>query len=162
ITQAGEAKAPDALADRAAGIVERVSPGLAAADRAYGFLNDNQLVRHIEETDSSKTRWDALSRLPAVVFWYRSSPRALVATTYRSNGTVGLEDPRFIISGMTRVQLDGRGRLIQYEQVPPQRDEAAPVAAEPDFSPLLEMAGADPGHLQPAAPVWNPLVACDR
>ena len=162
INRAGEIKPPDALADRAAEIARTIAPDLVVADRARGFLPYEALVRNIERTDSSPTRWDKLSRYPAVLFWYRSSPRAMTADQYRSQGVISTSDPALDVSGMTSIQLDGRGRLISYELVPPQRDDTPAADAEPDWSFLLSAAGVDVARLNPVTPAWNPLVACDR
>ena len=66
-------------------------------------------------------------RAPAVGLWYRSSPRFLVP--YSDGMQVSTTDPPLRIAGMTYVDVDAKGALLDFQAVPPQRTPG--VAATP-------------------------------
>jgi hypothetical protein len=157
-------KPPEALADRAREILQSVGYSEPPVDTAMGFYEGNEFLRYIAEHDKSKTRWDHLET-GAFVFWYRGSPRPLVAYSFVSNGpmpeSVWTDDPALDVSGMTLVQLNPRGRLTQLIAVPPQVEKPAGAASSPDWAPLFTAAGLDMSKWPPAQPMWTPPVDSD-
>ena len=76
-------------------------------------------------------------------------------------GQVWPDDPPPIMSGMSTVELDHRGRLTYFETIPPQRQDSPIHAAAVDWAPLFALAGLDAAKLTPAEPLWNWLAGSD-
>ncbi len=149
-------KSPEILEDRAGGIAKKLGYTVPPTDTAYGFTYDASYLRYIRDNDSSPARWDKLATgQPAVIyFWYRQSPRYLEPYDEES---VKPNDPPQVISGMTSMRLDTRGRLLFFDGVPPQTDDAQGASgAHPDWSPLFTEAGLDLARFKPTEPRWTP------
>ena len=58
--------------------------------------------------------------------------------------------------------VDGEGRLLQFEAVPPQVDEADEAYSHFDWTELLVRAGIDVDTFTEVEPKWNPLAADAR
>ena len=97
-----------------------------------------------------------------ILFWYRTSPRNLLAHHWPNDGIVTSDDPDLNVSGMVEVELDPQGRLVSFAAVPPQVDESPPSSKTLDGNALLTAAGLDPARFQPAEPHWTPLAICDQ
>ena len=71
---------PQALTERAHTVLRNLGYADPAADEAVGYTTDIDYLQYIDEHDRSPTRWRALatSQPPALLFWYRQSPRPLV------------------------------------------------------------------------------------
>ncbi len=152
-------KPPDALADRARQILQSVGYPGPPVDTATGFYEGNEFLRYVREHDKSKARWDNLET-GAIVFWYRSSPRPMATRlTFSSapvDGSVWTDDPPLDVSGMTLLQLNPRGALMQLIVVPPQVEDKASASAAPDWTPLFSAAGLDPSKWTASQPAWTP------
>ena len=63
---------------------------------------------------------------------------------------------------MTTTTLDTRGRLVEFDAVPRQRDpdEKTPAPA-PDWRPLFQLAELSETAFAPAAPAWTPRTYAD-
>jgi serine/threonine-protein kinase len=78
-----------------------------------------------------------------------------------SSGRVTFNDPPLDISGMVRIFLDPQGRLILFQAVPPQLDDAAP--AQPmDWKKLFDAAGLDPSRWTEASSQEIPPFSFDE
>src|SRR5439155_19715928 len=99
--------------------------------------------------------WDALSSgsPPAVVFWYRTSPRAM--TPESLDYTIDAEDPPLSVTDMRLVVLDTRGRLQQFRSVPPQKD-LPPLGDSPNWDALFNAAGLSMSAFSEVSPAWTP------
>jgi serine/threonine-protein kinase len=138
-------KSPEALRERASAIVNRLGYTDPPAARAYGFNTSVDYFRYVLDHDSSPTRWNQLStgRPAALYFWYRQSPRYL-APVSQYNFRATPDDPPLIVSGMVNVSLDTLGRLIKFEAVPPQVDQAeVPSTASNVQSPVSTLSGSE-------------------
>ncbi len=155
-------KPPDALVDRAKEIIKTVGYADRPADSAYGWLANRQYLRYLREKDTSLRRRERLAKgqPPAIIFWYRQSPRLLVPENMR--GEVEYEEPPTNISGMANVRIDAEGRLVGFRAVPPQYDAAKGPWRDPDWSLLFAEAGLDITAFTPAEPAWTPPVGFDR
>src|SRR5207302_2595422 len=126
-----------------------------------------QYAKYARENDKPVPNWNELlkKRPPMLRFWYRSSPRPMVATGYRDSsltpGIVTEDDPPFTTSGMIFVFLDLDGRLISFETIPAQREDKPGAATPVDWSLLFAAAGLDLKALTPAEPIWNSLASSD-
>jgi serine/threonine-protein kinase len=157
---------PEVMAQQAQDLLERFCHTDPPADRAWHYEYDDGYLRHVRDTDPSPGRWDGLkTKQPtAVVFFYRQSPRQLLAFPSAERG----EDPTFItalnpppvVPGMAGVELDGQGRLLSLYVIPPEHDTTAP-APPPDWANLFTAAGLDIAEFRPADPEWNSLAGAD-
>jgi serine/threonine-protein kinase len=78
---------------------------------------------------------------------------------------VDLGDPPGTISGMRTVLIDGQGRLLEFQAVPPQvpGDPGADAPRDgPDWAPLFAAADLPMGRFTPVAPEWTPRAYADR
>ncbi len=165
-------KPPDALVDRAKEIVRKLGYPEEPADTAQGFHAAGEYLGFLEQRDATASRWKALATgWPAVHFWYRQSPRDLVAWNFFGSefpagllipGLVGPEDPPLGESGMVSLETSAGGNLFSFQAVPPQVDPSPAPTGEPDWAPLFAAAGLDPARFKPVTPTWNPLAASDR
>ena len=129
---------PDALVARAQEIATRSGYAAKPFDRAWGF-QATDYVDYVRNGSRSATRWRDMEagRPPAMTFWYRSSPRWMAPVDVSISDRVESFDPPRNVSGMILVVLDTKGRLLEFEAVPPQTEPNGPVEP-PDwgrFSP---------------------------
>ncbi len=134
----------------------------APADTAFGFSVPPDYPAW-EQSTSSEPRW--WSRLaagspPALVFWYRTSPRTMTPTRPAAN--VSPTDPPPEVSGMRTVITDTRGRLVEFHAAPPQFDPSSSPAAAPDWKTLFVAAGLDMAAFRPVPPEWTPRDFADE
>src|SRR5688500_3150964 len=149
-------KKPDVLADRSRELLAIAGYTQPPTDVAYnrGWNND-----YFESDRGRREILDAVRPSP-VVFYYRESPRELVAEMDERRVTP--YDPPLTVSGMANVEIDANGRLIRFAIVPP---EAADPLAEPktvDWMRFVAEAGIDQGTLRPVAPRWRVPVDSDQ
>ncbi len=149
-----------------AALVERARDLLASLDRdpgvdaAWSFVRDRSYLADVEE-DPSPDRWERASEGPFApyFFYYRESPSPLVAAN--TDAMVGRDDPPLSLSGMTEVVMSPRGRLIGFAAVPPQLETETGPWDDPDWAPLFEEAGLEPGQLRRVTPRWAAPVDSD-
>ena len=157
---------PEVLASRAREILRELGYTQDYADEAYSFNADEGYLSYIREHDNSPGRWNTLkTRGPAsIFFWYRRSPREMrVLDSTASLGASDLtpSDPPMNVSGMAEVFLDPQGRLLYFEEIPPQKQEGAERNAPPDWSRLFSAAGLDKAAYASTEPQWTPLGFAD-
>jgi serine/threonine-protein kinase len=153
---------PEVLSAHARQMIQAFGYTDAPRDSAWGFLADDGYLKQIRTKDHSPTRWQVLRKdEPAAEnFWYRQSPRELRAFGPSGNllwGRIQVSDPPQEVSGMTFVQMSPAGKLLLFEAVPPQKDEATTPAPAPDWGPLFAAAALNPANFQPTHPEWFPL-----
>jgi serine/threonine-protein kinase len=167
----GLEEAPEVLTQKAREIIARLGYEGRPADSDSGLEYDGDFQDYVEKNDKPP-QWNAvLAARPSLLqFWYRQSPDALVASDFRDNlltpGIVTKSDPPTVLSGMINLTLDPQGRLVFFQAIPPQRQEAHKEAGVPssvpfDWNILFAAAGLDPSKLQPAQPTWTSLAASD-
>jgi predicted Ser/Thr protein kinase len=150
-------KSPEVLAERAASIVQKLGYQNTATDVDYGFEQNNG--KYYGYPDDAPNRWERLrSGQPALIsFWHRASPRYLEPLQYES---VSSADPPMDVAGMTRVILDTRGRLLEFQAVQPQvKDNAAAGAV--DWAAVFSEAGLNIGNYRQTEAKWMPPVFAD-
>jgi serine/threonine-protein kinase len=154
-------KAPAALEDRAHELLARIGNAAPAADSDAGLRLDEDYFDDVLKRDHSATRWDGMRTgvPPALQFWYRQSPRPLVAT--RSIGHTQTDDPPLAVTGMAGVSYDLTGRLVEFYAVPPQLESPGAAPPEPDWAGLFAAARLDLSHLRPVEPRWTPPFYAD-
>ncbi|HYP27224.1 MAG TPA: serine/threonine-protein kinase [Blastocatellia bacterium] len=158
--RAGLKKSPDALAERAGNIINRLGYTESPVDTAHGFSIDEGYGIYAQGREVPSVRWDRIdSGQPlSIFFWYRQSPRYLETL---SGGKVSVTDPPMAVSNMATALLDPRGRLIQFEAVPPQIEESPGQPAAPDWSALFAEAGLDMSRFVAVDSKWVPPMAHD-
>ena len=155
-------KSPEVLEDRAQDFLRRIGYADSPADSTHWFLMDSDYLRYGAQHIPSTRRFNELRNLePAPMdFWYRSSPKPLVALD--PSGTITGSDPPYDISGMTTLEMDAHGHLLQLLVVPPQVDNSQSSSAEPDWSLSFAEAGLDLSRFSLAGPKWLPPVPFDK
>jgi serine/threonine protein kinase len=159
-------QSPEVLEAKAREIISRVGYPEKPADSVYGIDYDNDFSDYAEQNKKDKSWDDILAERPSIFqFWYRQSPQAIVAQGYRDTmvvpGIPDQSDPPSTFSGMINVELDHKGRLTKFSEVPPQKFDMPAQTSAPDWSVLFAAAEIDPATLYPAQPQWNPLAAAD-
>jgi serine/threonine-protein kinase len=158
---------PEVLVHRAQEVITRLGYNGPVIDSAYGFFTDEDFGNFVQEHDKPRPNWDkVLSERPSGLrFWYRSSPRPLIATDFTDTsltpGMVTRNDPPLTSSGMAEVLLDPQGRLSYFEAIPPEREDKSEGVKPVDWGPLFAAANLDPAQLGPADPLWNSLASSD-
>jgi predicted Ser/Thr protein kinase len=157
-------RSPEALAEQARAVLARVGYPGAPVDTAYGFETDVDYLRYVRTRDRSRTRWNQ-SNPSFFRFWHRTSPQPLESwrfvVRYGNLSRVDRQDPPLDIGGMTLVQLDPSGRLIELVVVPSVLVEAAPPTSPLDWAAILEVGGYDPAAWTPVGPQHTPPFYAD-
>ena len=154
---------PDVLVEKSRELARALGYTAKPAGTAHGFGYDRDYLQYVEKIDKSATRWQHRlgdSQPPAIVFWYRESPRPLQPEAFGIS-SVSPDDPAPTVSGMILVSLDPQGRLLEFDAVPPQVDKSSGEAPPPDWNRLFEAAGLDISRFSPAMPQWTPLGMAD-
>ncbi len=148
-------KPTDVLADRAEQMVAAFGYTDAPLDRARGFVAPPDPVRWAAAQRAADW-WPTLRSdvPPALVFWYRTSPRDLVPDT--PAGPVTASDPPLVATGERLLLLDTRGRLQEFHEVPPQLESEMTPMGAPNWRALFDAAGLDIAAFSPATPQWTP------
>jgi predicted Ser/Thr protein kinase len=160
---------PEVLTQKAREIVARLGYPERPLDTAADLQYDSDLQDYLETKSKEKPRPDwpmLLSGRPSLLrFWYRQSPDTLFADQFRDQslnpGIVTKDDPPPTLSGMINLDLDPQGRLIYFQAIPPQKDDAAAQPPQFDWNVLFSAAGLDPAKFQETEPAWNSLASSD-
>ena len=159
-------RSPQALTERAHTVLRDLGFADPPADETVGYATDIDYLRFIDEHDRSPTRWQALAgaQPPALLFWYRQSPRPLVPIG--GANFVTRTNPPASRSGMVSLTLDRTGRLVSLLAVPRQIETSpdtslgsAPRAV--DWTPVFAEAGLPIARFSAVAPTWIPPVFAD-
>ena len=121
--------ARDVLADRAEQMLRKLGYTEPIADRALGLSINRDYLRWAERTARTTGGASVRSGRPSpITFWYRTSPKELVAVNMFS-GRVESDDPPMTGAGMHQITLDGNGRVIELRSVPPETARRPAAAA---------------------------------
>ena len=129
-----------------------VSHGLAVPRAYHTYQKRLYWEGRLEEARNRQ----AARRSPAILFWYRQSPKPLVPLGL----CVTTDDPPRQIPGEAYLELDSQGRLYRLEIVPRVRSDQG-TARPPDWAPLFTASGLDLSQFTPDAPVAIPPVYAD-
>jgi predicted Ser/Thr protein kinase len=155
-------KPPEALAEKAREIAQRLGYSDRGASNADGFnyrlANLRYLLGHFRDRAG---QFLAVSRPPVIAFWYRSSPRSLAPREMSDVLRVSPSDPPLDVPGMLYIRLDTEGRLAGFTAVPPERDGSKGPWPAPDWNALFSAAGLDVARFAAAEPEWTPPVMAD-
>ncbi|MCX6553013.1 MAG: hypothetical protein NTY02_18765, partial [Acidobacteria bacterium] len=155
---------PDVLESKAQDVLRRFGYTDTPDDTARGFSWNQDYIQWATQNISGRNRWDAVrrGREPGVVFWYRASPRQIMAQNSFSDGLAGgrvsMDDPPFQRVNEQRVWLTSTGHLLRFEAVPPEMEPPPAAPAPPvDWRVAFEYAGLDQKWFSPVEPTWAPL-----
>jgi serine/threonine-protein kinase len=154
-------KSPDALFDRASTVAQKLGYAPTAADTAFWWDRQYDLLRYRADHIPSPKRVRELATVEPHPwwFWYRQSPRPMVATNI--DQVVRRDNPPLEISGMVGLAVDARGNLVRFRAVPPQIDESKGSSPAPDWDALFHEAGLDPRRFVLSGPKWLPPTFSD-
>lgn len=155
---------PDVLAHKARDFANQFGYTAKPVDTGSGMHYSADYLRDLNRNGKSVS---TLSHLAAgqpapILFWYRTSPRHLLASQYGNDGVLTYDDPAMDVSGMVEMELDPQGHLVSFLAVPPQVDETPPSTKPLEGNALLAAAGLDTAHFQPTEPRWSPLASFDQ
>lgn len=155
-------KSPEVLTERAQNLSQKLGYKAAPADSAHGFELDPNYWEYGYWTKAPAVFWERIKTGQPLMlyFWYRQSPKYLTPTNPPIN--VGLNDPPQDVPGMVSMILDPRGRLVEFQAVPPQVVPQESAKAEPDWTPLFAEAGLDFTQFTASSPQWNPPGFADK
>ncbi len=153
-------KSPEVLAERAASIIKKLGYANAPVDTDYNFGKSVGDYYSYAFAEQAPNRWERLrSGQPAIIyFWHRTSPRYLEPLQAE---TVLSDDPPNDVAGMTKVILDVRGRLLEFNAVPPQVKDKTAQTGEVDWANLFAEAGLDIRNYRQTESLWTPPVFAD-
>jgi serine/threonine-protein kinase len=157
----------EVLAQKARDMARQIGYVDRPRDESYGFVWDSTLLDQVRLNDPHREPWQQLvrQRPSPLTFSYRRSQDTMSGAQFHHDlltpGIITYDDPAPIASGMMQLTLDHQGLLTFFEAIPPQRLDSMPPAAAVDWTPLLRLAGLDPGALQKADPLWTSLAASD-
>ena len=155
-------KPPEALAEKAREIAQGAGYSNRGVSSAYGFLyrtaNLLYVLRHFRDR---APQFLALNRPPVIVFWYRSSPRAMAPLEISDVTRVKVNDPPLDVPGMLYIRLDTDGRLAGFTALPPLEDKSKGPWQAPDWKALFSAAGLDPARFTASDPELTPPVMAD-
>ncbi|HEX5734547.1 MAG TPA: serine/threonine-protein kinase, partial [Blastocatellia bacterium] len=153
-------KPPEVLAERAVSIINRFGYTEPPVDTAYWFRFDDAYREDSKMKDALQSNVEMLAtgQPPVISFRYRQSPRYLEPY----NGErVWFTDPPMLVSNMVNLTLDTRGRLIEFNAVPPQVDESQQPTAPFDWTVLFSEAGLDIADFTSSNSTWTAPVSYD-
>ncbi len=153
-------KTPEVLAERASQIINKLGYTDAPTHTVYQYDDDSSYFSSAARKDAPDTFEKIRTGQPvAIYFEYRTSPRYLVPSSFFN---VSPSDPPMDVSGMTSVKLDVRGRLIEFQAVPPQVDEKTTANMNADWSTLFAEAGLDIRNYKEIESQWTPPFYADE
>lgn len=156
-------RGPQFLTERAHTVLRNLAYLEPARDEVSGYAANLDYLQYIDTRDQSPTRWRTLAepQPPALLFWYRQSPRRLAPL----GGAIIVTrmNPPTTSSGMVSMTLDQTGRLVSLVVVPAQHDgsDGAPQSSAPDWRVLFEQAGLSLAQFSPVESRRIPPVYAD-
>jgi hypothetical protein len=153
-------KSPEALQERARNILTKFGYSNAPVDSIYGLATDGEFLRYAESKNPALLRELPGSQPASIYYWYRQSPLHLLPR-YHMAVRASRYDPPQNYPGMATVDLDPKGRLIEFSAVPPEIDKGAQPAALFDWAVLFEAAGLNQTDFTSVKSEWVPPVNSD-
>lgn len=117
---------------------------------------EQDYLRYIAGRPGSKDWRKLFHQESPMRFLYRESPRYLEATP---DGAITRDHPPHTISGMTKMELDGQGRLRKFTAVPPQISDTPGSSTSIDPRRVFQAIGFDLAKFVPAEPRYTPVTA---
>jgi hypothetical protein len=155
---------PEVMAQKARDVLAKIGVTDRRVDDAYSFNWDTGMTNHFRGKGGADWR-KIFAETPPLTFWYRQSAAPMTALSFHDDlltpGLLTWDDPAPLESGMSRVELDMRGRLLFFERIPAQKQTPAEAAPALDWAPLFGAAGLDMAAFTTTEPLWTTLAASD-
>jgi serine/threonine-protein kinase len=154
-------KSPEVLAERADQIIHKLGYAAAPTHAVYSFGFDRSYLNYARPEDAPPDRFEKIRTGQPVTlyFWRRTSPHYLVPN---GGNEVNFFDPPNDVSGMTSVVLDVRGRLVEFQAVPPQVEGKATPNIPTEWPTLFAEAGLDIRLYKEVESQWTPPSFADE
>lgn len=158
---------PAVLKQKARDLVKSLGYTARPADTEHGFYWQDSYIGYVTQNEKPFPGWpQVLSKRPSILgYWFRQSPYPMTGAEFHDDlltpGIVMTETPPAVLSGMIEIELDDRGRLLQFQSVPEQKQDAMKESPAPDWNPLFAAAELAPAQLQTAEPEWTWLATSD-
>jgi serine/threonine protein kinase len=138
-------KSPELLVAKAREIIEKAGYPEEFADSAHGFIQNDDLIKYIADSDKSADKWEKLDS-KAILFWYMQSPNRLqnIVSTFLGQQNPSLQSPGEII-----VTLDAEGRFVSLRAFPLKGLSPTETAPVFDWPALFTVAGFDYDQWKP-------------
>ena len=151
---------PDVLVERARNLLAMTGYRSASRDSVHGFYWNNEFFEH-----GPREKGDTWSRLnevrpSPVAFWYRESPREMVAQGTERRVTP--QDPPLIATGGGIVEMDAEGRLNRFAVQPPAVEDPPGDAPSVDWNVFIREAGLEVTSMREVSSRWSIPVDTDR
>jgi serine/threonine-protein kinase len=148
---------PEVLAQKARDAAAELGYTARPRDWKYWFGVANEMDQYF--TDKGVKDWRRVFAAESPVrFTYRDSPRFLEATP---DGYVRSKSPPVDLPGMISANLDGRGRLREFEAIAPRFEQNGGSPAQFDPAVLFRLAGLDAAQFREVTPEYTPQGAFD-
>lgn len=152
-------KPPEALIEISKQFLNKAGYSEELAHSAYGFVENRNLLSHIEDSDKTIDQWKNISS-QAILFWYRQSPRPLGVLGLQT-GRTARDNPPLQHSGEVLVILDTEGHLVSFRSIPPQFHSKIEAMAPPNWDLFFSEAGLAISDFDEADTQWNPPYYAD-
>lgn len=154
---------PEVLAHKARELIQSLGYTDNPADNAYGLAYDYDYLNYIAQNVAHANQFDQLTkgRPPAIYFWYRESPQYMTGFFVGSFSRVSEYDPPSTNSGMIQLKLNPQGKLIEFQEIPPQLDQTSEASPPPNWKMLFAAAGLELEGFTPTEPQWTSLATSD-
>ncbi|MBS1809582.1 MAG: serine/threonine protein kinase [Acidobacteria bacterium] len=151
-------KSAEVLSERANEIIAKLGYKDVPAERWYRFYSDYSYAESLRQ-EFVPEKWQKIETGQPLVYVFveRQSPKNF-EIRMAGNGFWAF-DPQ-TESGQRTIQLDTRGRLVEFSAVPPQVAERSEAKA--DFSTAFQAAELEPSKFKEVSPNWTPPSAFDE
>jgi serine/threonine-protein kinase len=157
LSMSGSDLAPEVLAQRARDAAAEFDYPARPADSKYWFGVADEMDQYFKDKGLKDWRRIFAAESP-LVFTYRQSPRFLSASP---DGYIRTKNPPADLPGMVSATLDGRGRLREFEPVPPRFDQGSGPLVQLDPAVLFRRVGLDLAQFHEVTPEYAPAIAFD-
>ena len=148
LPQAGLAKSPEVLADRAEQIMKRLGYDPAGKERSRGFAIEPEYLQ----------RGGQYPR--AAYFWYRAGDEQRVLPTLLGESPAAEALP--LRPDSVYLRLDGKGHLLEFIATPMARCPSVTTIRAADWSRIFELAGLNLADFHAVAPFEPPPLYADQ
>jgi serine/threonine-protein kinase len=150
-------KSPEVLSERGNEIISKLGYTDAPVDTQYGFQYDYSFHEDVSQKNGPMP--DISPGQPLiVVFDQRQSSHYM--GSLMSGMADAIPEPQ-TRSGMRSIRLDTRGRMVEFNAVPPEFTGETAAPAKPDWTAVFNAAELDPAKFRETEPHWTPPAAFD-
>lgn len=153
---------PEVLVAKSRDLARELGYTAAPTDSASGFTWSDGYLDYVRAGGHGAEGLDLSTGVPPLLrFWYRESPQFMMRGSLVPNFGLWMDEPPNSISGMYVIVLDGQGRLVKFEAIPPQVDPPIEATEAPNWGVLFAAARLDQNQFKITQPQWTPLALAD-